>query len=244
MLATGPADDRGRPGSAAWWAAHADRLARRRPRAGGLTIERLTVEAVAVIDEGGLEALTVRRLAACFETSSATLYRHVASVEELRVLVVDHVLGEIVLPESWQEPRSRVVALSNELRRVLREHPQVVPALRAAPLLGPNAMRAAESGLGNLLDMGLAPGVAVPAFLALIDFVLGSVFFDTPTGAHRLVDARREAGAGVEAAPGGRAPGGSPFVEHASELETASSDDVFSFGVERFLDGLELTRGR
>lgn len=197
--------------------------------------------AAAIIDEDGLEALTVRRLAARFETSSATLYRHVASVEELRVLVVDHVLGEIVLPESWREPRSKVVALSGELRRVLREHEQVVPALRAAPLLGPNAMRAAESGLDNLLAMGLSPDVAVPGFLAMIDFVLGSVFFDTSTGAARLADAHRECGAG---ALGVASSGGSPLFEHARELEAASSDAVFFFGVERFLDGLDRATNR
>ncbi|WP_195210525.1 TetR/AcrR family transcriptional regulator [Actinomarinicola tropica] len=172
------------PGSAAWWAAHADRLARRRPRTGGLTIERIVDTAVAIIDAEGLDALTVRNLAARFETSSATLYRHVASVEELRVLVVDHVLGEVRIPGDSVSAAERVVALGLELRRVLLAHPGVVPALPAAPLLGPNAQRGAEAGFASLLALGLPEEEAVPAYLALIDFVLGSVFFDSASGVH------------------------------------------------------------
>jgi AcrR family transcriptional regulator len=54
-------------------------LERRRPRVDGLTIERVVDEALALVDSEGLDALTVRGLAARFDTSSATLYRHVAS---------------------------------------------------------------------------------------------------------------------------------------------------------------------
>src|SRR5436853_107267 len=63
------------------------RLARRRPRSEGLTIERIIDEALALVDEEGLDALTVRRLATRLDTGSATLYRHVASRTELLVLM-------------------------------------------------------------------------------------------------------------------------------------------------------------
>ena len=87
------------PGSQAWWEAHEERLGRRRPRQDGLTVERILAEALDLVDREGLDALTVRALAARFDTSSATLYRHVDSRDELLVLLVDHVLGEIKLPE-------------------------------------------------------------------------------------------------------------------------------------------------
>ena len=199
------------PGSAAWWAAHADRLARRRPRTGGLTIERIVEAAVEIIDAHGLEALTVRNLAARFETSSATLYRHVASVEDLRVLVIDRVLGEVQPPAPDLPPREKVTTLGLELRRVLAAHPEVVPALRAAPLLGPNAQRGAELGFACLLEMGFAEEVAIPAYLALVDFVLGSVFFDSASGGHGRDDGRH------------------------GDL---TGDDVARFGLDVFLTGL------
>lgn len=199
------------PGSAEWWAGHADRLARRRPRAGGLTIERIVDAAVEIIDEQGLDALTVRNLAARFGTSSATLYRHVASVEELRVLVIDRVLGEVRPPATHLAPRDKVTWLGLELRRVLAAHPEVVPALRAAPLLGPNAQSGAELGFACLLEMGFAEEVAIPAYMALVDFVLGSVFFDSASGSHGRADGARHA---------------------------LTGDDVARFGLDVFLAGL------
>lgn len=166
------------PGTARWWRDHEQRLGRRRPHAAGLTVERVLAEALALVDADGLDALTVRALAARLGTGSSTLYRHVASRDELLVLLVDAVLGEVQLPSPELPGRTRVELLSAELRRVLRSHPHVVPALRAAPMLGPNALRSSACGLGNLLDAGHPPERAHAAYLALIDYVLGSVAFD------------------------------------------------------------------
>ena len=236
------------PGTAAWWDAHAERLQRRRPRAGGLTVERIVAEALALVDRDGLDALTVRHLAGALGTSSATLYRHVASVDELLVLMIDQVLGEIDLPDADRPARERVTHLAVEFRRVLVEHPGMVPALRASPLLGPNAMRGAESGLAYLLEMGFAPSVAVSGYLALIDYVLGSVFFDTASGGDRspVGPPRRPAGSQGPLAEGSAVTGarsGSALIVHRDALQAASSAEVFRLGLTAFLDGLEQRHG-
>ena len=100
------------PGSAGWWLERRARDDRRRPRVDGLSIERMIITAIAVVDDEGLDALTVRRLAADLETGSASLYRHVASRDELLVLMVDHVLGEIVFPDEHLPARARVARYS------------------------------------------------------------------------------------------------------------------------------------
>ena len=214
------------PGSVGWWDAHAARLRRRRPRAGGLTVEQIVSAALRLADVEGHDSLTVRNLAACLGTSSATLYRHVASVDELWILVVDRVLGEIDLAADAGGARQRVVCLSVDFRRVLLDHPGVVPALRAAPLLGPNARRSAEAGLAHLLAMGLDDDVAATSYLALIDFVLGSVYFDTAGAVHRH--------GAVPASSDDR----SLFARHRGALTSHSSDEVFLAGLHAFLDGL------
>lgn len=212
------------PGSAAWWTAYGERLGRRRPRVGGLTVEQILGEAIDLLDAEGLEGLTVRALTGRLGTSSASLYRHVASVEELLVLVVDRVLGEVNLPDPSLPARQRVVDLALEFRTVLRRHPGAVPALRAAPLLGPNALRGAQSGLSGLLDCGLDAPKAMAAWISLIDYVFGSVFFDTASIGARA----RESDV------------------HLFELETdvlggntdrLDGDVVFAVAVDAFLDG-------
>lgn len=166
------------PGTPAWWRRHEERQGRRRPHTDGLTLEVVLAEALALVDAEGLDALTVRALAARLSTGSSTLYRHVASRDELLVLLVDAVLGEVRLPDPRLPGRVRVEQLSGELRRVLRSHPHVVPALSGSPILGPNATRAAACGLDNLLAAGHGPDRARTAYLALLDYVLGSVAFD------------------------------------------------------------------
>jgi AcrR family transcriptional regulator len=222
------------PGSAAWWAERRLRDARRRPRADGLSIGRIVEAAIALVDAEGLAALTVRRLATGLRTGSASLYRHVASREELLVLMVDHVLGEIEFPAPELTGRRRVELLAAELRRVLMGHAQLLPALTAAPLLGPNAMLGAEEGLADLLDAGFGPEAAVPAYLALIDFVLGTVYFDT-SSARRSVSSRGHADL-VEALPDG---GFTTLRTHEAAISSSSVDEVFEFGITTFLDGLE-----
>ncbi len=223
------------PGSARWWVERQARDARRRPRADGLTVERIIDRAIAIVDAHGLDALTVRRLADDLETGSASLYRHFASRDELLVLMVDHVLGEIELPPVELPGRDKVEWLSAELRRVLMDHAHLLPALTAAPLLGPNAMRGAERGLANLLEAGFAPHAAVPAYLALIDYVLGTVYFDTSS-----------AGRGASGAPArldfiaSLSPQDHPTLRaHEDEFVRPSVDQVFTFGLVTFLDGLE-----
>ena len=222
-------------GTARWWREREGRLFRRRPRTDGLTIERIIEAALRVVDDDGLEALTVRRIASEFETGSASLYRHLSSREELLVLLVDHVIGDVRLPSARLAGRARVEWLAGELRRVLMRHPDLVPALRASPLLGPNAMRGAESGLASLIESGYPPEVAVPAYLALVDYVLGTVFFDTRSASRRrargTASGERIDALASEAFPTLRA--------HRAEFAVPSEDDVFAFGLRALLDGLE-----
>jgi AcrR family transcriptional regulator len=195
-------------------------------------VERIVEAAIALVDADGLASLTVRRLADDLDTGSASLYRHVASREELLVLMVDHVLGGIRFPDPDLDGRTKVEELATELRRVLMSHAALLPALTAAPLLGPNAMRGAEQGLAHLLEAGFEPKAAVPAYLALIDFVLGSVYFDTSSAGRSLADERHEDLAAL--------PGAYPTLrDNEAELAGAVVDEVFSFGITTFLDGLE-----
>ena len=213
------------PGSAAWWAARDERAARRRPRADGITVERIVETAIQLVDDEGLAALTVRRIGDELDTGSASLYRHVASRDELVVLMADQVIGEVVLPDPELSGRERMAWLAHELRRVLLDHDQLLPALTAAPLLGPNALRGVEVGLVAAIDAGHPPEVATAAVLALIDFVLGTVYFDTSRAGQSLAD--DATGQGVAGNPplAGPAPPG--------------ADAVFDFGLETFLNGLD-----
>ncbi|MCA1821358.1 MAG: TetR/AcrR family transcriptional regulator, partial [Pseudonocardia sp.] len=104
-----------------------------------LTRERVVAEALTLIAQQGIEALTMRTLAARLGVVPGALYRHVRSKEQLQDLVVDGVLAEVdcnvnsALP--WTE---QIKALAHRLRKVLEDHPGVAGLLKTRDPLGPH----------------------------------------------------------------------------------------------------------
>ncbi|MFB6615041.1 TetR/AcrR family transcriptional regulator C-terminal domain-containing protein [Streptomyces sp. NPDC085524] len=226
----GPAD----PGSASWWQARYAERDRRRPRAGGLTLDRIAAAALELADRDGLEALTMRSLGEHLQVRHTSLYRHVASREELLIETVDHMLGEIRLPSLDGDWRVGVEQGAREFRRVLTAHPALVPALTSGQLLGPNALRAREHALGQLLTAGWAPRTAVHVYLTVTHFVIGSAVLDTG-GAARTGPQR----AAMSALFAGLPPQTHPVVRrHADLLNSPDGLDEFAFGLRVLLSGL------
>ena len=102
------------------------------------------------------------------------------------MLVADRIFGEVRTSSPDLEPRARIVALAGEFRRVLRAHRGAVPILRSTPLHGPEARRGMVAALADFVELGFDPDLALAGCLALIDYVLGSVVFDSAVLVDRL----------------------------------------------------------
>jgi AcrR family transcriptional regulator len=167
-----------RAGSIEWWLRRHELRARRRPRAGGLSLERITAEALRIADAEGADALTMRRLADALGTGIASLYRHVASREELLVEMTDHIFGEFRPPsaDSWRGASEEVAW---EIRRMLMRHPSVIASFPYDEFLGPNAVRVREIGLSRLIAEGFGPADAVEIYTLLARHVVGSAILDS-----------------------------------------------------------------
>jgi AcrR family transcriptional regulator len=222
-------------GSAPWWAQRYALAARRRPRANGLTLERIMAAAVGILDDEGLDALSMRRLADALGTAHTSLYRHVASRDELLVLVVDHILGELRPAPADLSWRDQGEWLAREFRRVLLAHPAIVPLLTGGQLLGPNAMVGRERALSSLMAAGAEPEIAVHAYLNLAHFVIGSALLDTG-GAARTAQHRRAMTALFRELPPEQFPTVSALAEQLNEPD---ADREFEFGLCMLLDGIE-----
>lgn len=167
----------GRPGSAAWWQDRRAARNRRRHRPGGLTIEQITKSALVIVDDEGLGALTMRRLAEELGTGAASLYRHVANREELLVEAVDHVLGEVEFgtpKPTWREDFANQASL---LWSTLIAHPHLLPVVLRTPLLGPNAVAGREASLRRMLDYGFRPVDVQPIYTVIVTTALGHAAF-------------------------------------------------------------------
>ncbi|MEV6561495.1 TetR/AcrR family transcriptional regulator [Nocardia sp. NPDC051756] len=162
-------------GSAIWWR---DRyLRRQRARGRGLDIDTICAAALTILDRDGLADLTMRRVAEELGTGSASLYRHVASRDELLTEVADLILGEVPEPDPELNWRDSVDQIARGLRAAILSHQSVVLAVARGPLLGPNAMRIRELCWRAMDRDGCDPQFTVQTFFTVIHFVVCSCMF-------------------------------------------------------------------
>lgn len=226
-----------RVGSAAWWAQQrreAER--RRRPRAAGLSLDRILDAALDIVDGEGLEALTMRRLADDLGATHSALYRHVGGHQQIVVLLVDRLLGEVATDELPGEgPRARAERLLRRYRAVLLAHPHLAPAFLHGQLLGPNALARREEGLRMLLDAGAPPDLAVRAYLTLTHFAITSAVFEA-SGAARSAEERAAMERFFRELPAAEYP---TLNRLASELNAPDGEAEFALGLTALLDHVE-----
>jgi len=139
-----------------------------------LTRDRVVAEALALIAQEGVPALTMRALAARLEVVPGALYRHVRSKERLQDLVLDGVLADVncdidrALP--WTE---QIKVLAYRLRNVLADHPGVAGLLTVRDPLGPHSLAMAEAFLRPLHTAGIPRHEIGPAYFLIVGYVLG-----------------------------------------------------------------------
>jgi hypothetical protein len=110
----------------------------RRPR---LTRERVVAEALAVIAQDGVQALTMRSLAARLGVVPGALYHHVRNKQQLQDLVLDNVLAEVQVDLDPSLPwTEQLKLLAQQLRQVLEDHPGVAGILKTRDPLGPHSL--------------------------------------------------------------------------------------------------------
>jgi AcrR family transcriptional regulator len=138
--------------------------ATRRPR---LSRESVLRTAVALADEIGLEALTVRRLSDELGVVPMALYKHVANKEELLDGMVDVVLGEIDPSTGEGDWKSAVRNRILSARRSLRRHPWAPEVFVSRSSPTPATIAYIDTLLGMLMDGGFSADLTHHALHAL-----------------------------------------------------------------------------
>src|SRR5439155_9252124 len=90
-----------------------------------LTRQRIIRAALRVMDEDGLEAVTMRRIGRELGVEAMSLYNHVRDKEDILDSISEAVLGEFRVPEAddWSDGLRQA---AREYRRLLHAHPNVV----------------------------------------------------------------------------------------------------------------------
>jgi AcrR family transcriptional regulator len=211
-----------------------------------LSIERIVAAAIELADAGGLAALSMSRLAEKLGFTTMSLYRYVASKDDLLVLVLAAALG--LPPEvpdgDWRE---QCTAWSGALRDSYRAHPWALELPISAMPAGPNQLVWFDRGLRALSGLRLAPGEKASSVLLLSTYVRGQTqlvldqrsavaaraagtpSMDWATVVTRLADPARYPEVAVVVRAG-------IFEDDPDGFE----DEEFDFGLQRILDGIDV----
>jgi AcrR family transcriptional regulator len=139
----------------------------------GLTTVRVVDAALRAADEGGIDAVSLRRLAAALDVTPMAIYRHVRNKSHLLDLMAERLLEQVDLATdelaTWQD---RLRRLLGSYQAVVAAHP-AAPLLLSRPFVSPAAPRAAEALLAILHSAGFDAGQSVRLFEVISGMLLG-----------------------------------------------------------------------
>lgn len=211
------------------------RVARGRPRHGereGLSTERVVEEALRLVDQEGIDALTMRSLARRVDVEAMSLYAHIPNKDALLNAVADRVASELRLRlepgRSWQE---RVRDAVDAWTTARHAHPGAFPLL-FRPRDGTDVERALnEEIMDALACAGFDEAGVALAFRTLVSFLDGALLHWPWTSGTRC--GCDEVVASVDSVRYPRLLASAPY---AGEM---SWDEIFAAGVDLFLEGLQ-----
>jgi len=204
--------------------------------------------ALELLDEVGLDDLTMRRLAEHLGVKAASLYRHVRSKDELLALLGDEISAEIPLPRPAGSWRDQLTESAWNARRGLLAHRDAARVLASTPPAGPRRLRHVEAVLRILRTTGLSDRNAARAAYHLNNFVtefaadegrLATYVAAVPGSSRRkiLAEVRRQ----FKSLPASEYP---TIVALADHLADDDQDALFQFGIDMCLRGIEALAAR
>lgn len=125
-----------------------------------LSRERVVEAAIALADDAGMDALSMRSLARQLGVEAMSLYNHVANKDSLVDAMVDHVAGGIALPRSGRPWRREMERRARSAHGQLLRHPWAPLPLISRLNVGPSMLRYVEATHACLLAAGFGHAAA------------------------------------------------------------------------------------
>jgi TetR/AcrR family tetracycline transcriptional repressor len=195
-----------------------------------LTRERIIAAAVELVDQNGLEALSMRKLGAALGVEAMSLYNHVDNKDDVLDGILDSVLRTVVQPDPTASWQVRLRLLSHEFRQVSLSHPGVLPMF-SSRRMSPNGFMAIASIHDILRDAGFSAERSVDAFVFVASFILGYAQIDV--GRHIIQQAGRQTDY-----ESWDEPEHAPSVELGRQLVARDWDIEFDRNIDLMIEGL------
>ena len=209
---------------------------------GRLTRERVLGVAMAQADGGGLEALSMRKLADELHVAPMALYRHIANKDDLIDGLIDVVFREVGMPAIGTDWKSAMRGRAIALRDVLARHRWAIGLMESRRHPGPANLRHHDAVIGSLRAGGFDMAMAAHAYSLLDGYIYGFALtkmnlpFETT---REVADVAQDM---LEPFPAGEYPNLVEFIAEHAMKPGYDYGDEFEYGLDLVLDGLERAR--
>ena len=212
-----------------------------RPR---LSRDRVIAAGVALADESGIAALSMRKLGERLDVEAMSLYNHVGNKDDLLDGMVDGVFAELELPSDTSDWRAALRHRAVSVRAALKRHPWAVPMMQSRSNPGPHTLSHLDALIGLLRYAGFSVVLVAHALSVVDAYVYGFAMqeralpFDTEERSTELIEQI------LAAMPADQWP---HLVEFSREHVLKPGYDYskeFEWGLDLVLDGLQRARHR
>ncbi len=212
-------------------------IATRKP----LSKARVLEAAVALADEAGLEAFSMRGLAQALGVVPMALYKHVANKEELLDGMVDIVFSEIELPSGDLDWSLAIQRRAISTRAALQRHSWAIGMMESRHP-GPANLRNHNAVMGCLRNAGFSFEMAVHAYSVQDAYIYGFALQETDTGFETRDSAGEAAQRRADAI--GALDDYPHLAEIVKKLPESGYDNAveFAWGLDLILEGLDRRR--
>jgi AcrR family transcriptional regulator len=200
--------------------------------------------AVALADEGGLESVTMRKLAKRLGVEAMSLYNHVANRDDLLDGMIDIVFSEIELPSTEIDWKAALRTRAVSTREALARHRWAIGLMEGRTNHGPANLRLHNAVLGCLRAAGFSVEMAVHAYSVQDAYIYGFALQEADMSSESATDfaaeaqrQMREYEAVLDDYPHLVEVVGGYVAKEGYDYETE-----FLFGLDLILDGLDRLR--
>jgi AcrR family transcriptional regulator len=207
----------------------------------GLTLERIVDAGIRVAQTEGVAALSMARIAKELGVGTMSLYRYVASKDELLATMVDTGLGAPPPPSPGEDWRAGLMRWGVGVRTAYQGNPWALRVPISGPPLGPNNVAWLDNALAALADTPLTEQEKLSCVLLVSGFVRNDVTlaldFAEASGEEPQMPGYGQLLAKLINAE--EMPSLHRAITSGSLDDPDDPDAEFTFGMARILDGIE-----
>jgi len=202
-----------------------------------LSRDRILNTAIRLADAGGIDALSMRKLAEELGVKAMSLYNHVANKNDILFSIVDIVVSEIEVPDLSIDWKTAIRRRSLSAHEVLLRHPWAAMELMSRINVGSAMLRYVDATLGCFREAGFSYEMADHAWNLIDSHIYGFTLqeLNFPVEATEYSNAATK---GLSLIPEDKYPYMNKLTHYVMD---GSYDGLheFEFGLELLLDGLD-----